>query len=104
MPLDNCHLDRHIDVFFGEVGEHLGNTPGFQGAGFGSGFTRGIRMERKTTKESVAIAIGSDPQGIPAIRVNYLSEGGEEITHFPTNTLSNILAGFMMSRFRRVKE
>lgn len=106
MPSNNSHLDRHVDIFFEEVGEALGqDQSGIQGKGFGRGFKRGVELMRSATKEKVTIQLAADDKdGHAVVRVWYTDGTGTGVNiFFPTNTLPNILAGFMLSRFRRVE-
>ena len=107
-------LNRHIEVFFGEIGEALGPTGhldglGIRTKGMGAGILRAIEMIR-TSKPS-----GSELGCMVLLRIH---EGDVQIavttwtrekpnadvvrgpdTLFPLSTMPEIIAGFMVSRF-----
>lgn len=106
-------LNRHIEEFFGEIGEALHSAPldllGIVDChGAGEGIRRSIEMIRKSKEghETGCIVrlgvVGGNVEIVVTMWTRTAPEADRtEETHitFPMSTLPEIIAGFMVSRF-----
>lgn len=111
--MNGSSLSRHIDIFFGEIGEACTNrlldAKKIQCNGLGGGTTRAIEMRRilvdKGPEQGCMVLLRIHEGEIQVVVTTWTKNSPDGVllrgpdTEFPLSTPPELIAGFMLSRF-----